>query len=74
LAKTGGAAVLAVSSFIKATVCGCRSCATSPAPLGAYKQSGVGRESGQAAIDEYLQTKCVWLNLAEDVPDPFVLR
>jgi acyl-CoA reductase-like NAD-dependent aldehyde dehydrogenase len=44
------------------------------APFGGYKQSGVGRESGQAAIEEYLQTKCVWINLAEGVPDPFVLR
>lgn len=44
------------------------------APFGGYKKSGVGRESGQHAIDEYLQTKCVWINLAEGVPDPFVLR
>jgi hypothetical protein len=39
LAKTGGVAVLAVSSFIKATVCGCRSCATSPAPFGATSKA-----------------------------------
>ncbi len=32
LAKTGGVAVPAVNSFIKATVCGRRSCATSPGP------------------------------------------
>jgi acyl-CoA reductase-like NAD-dependent aldehyde dehydrogenase len=44
------------------------------APFGGYKQSGIGRESGHVAIDEYLQTKCVWINLAEGVPDPFVLR
>jgi (Z)-2-((N-methylformamido)methylene)-5-hydroxybutyrolactone dehydrogenase len=44
------------------------------APFGGYKRSGIGRESGQAAIDEYLQTKCVWINLAEGVPNPFVLR
>jgi acyl-CoA reductase-like NAD-dependent aldehyde dehydrogenase len=44
------------------------------APFGGYKKSGIGRESGQHAIDEYLQTKCVWINLAEGVPDPFVLR
>ena len=43
------------------------------APFGGYKQSGTGRENGQAAIEEYLQTKCVWINLAEGVPDPFVL-
>lgn len=44
------------------------------APFGGYKQSGIGRENGQAAIDEYLQTKSVWVNLANDVPNPFVLR
>jgi aldehyde dehydrogenase (NAD+) len=44
------------------------------APFGGYKQSGIGRENGHGAIDEYLQTKCVWINLAEGVPDPFVMR
>jgi (Z)-2-((N-methylformamido)methylene)-5-hydroxybutyrolactone dehydrogenase len=44
------------------------------APFGGYKKSGIGRENGQGAIDEYLQTKSVWINLAEGVPDPFVLR
>lgn len=44
------------------------------APFGGYKQSGIGRENGQAAIQEYLQTKSVWVNLAEDVPNPFVMR
>jgi (Z)-2-((N-methylformamido)methylene)-5-hydroxybutyrolactone dehydrogenase len=44
------------------------------APFGGYKQSGIGRESGQAAIDEYLQTKCVWINLADGIPNPFIIR
>ncbi|MBX3596376.1 MAG: aldehyde dehydrogenase [Rhizobiaceae bacterium] len=44
------------------------------APFGGYKLSGIGRESGQDAIGEYLQTKCVWINLAEGVPNPFVMR
>ncbi|WP_313441082.1 aldehyde dehydrogenase [Novosphingobium sp.] len=44
------------------------------APFGGYKMSGIGRESGRHAIDEYLQTKCVWINLADGVPNPFVLR
>jgi aldehyde dehydrogenase (NAD+) len=44
------------------------------APFGGYKQSGIGRENGQVAIEDYLQTKSVWVNLAEDVPNPFVLR
>ncbi|MDT4813308.1 Betaine aldehyde dehydrogenase [compost metagenome] len=44
------------------------------APFGGYKQSGIGRENGQVAIEDYLQTKSVWVNLADDVPNPFVLR
>jgi (Z)-2-((N-methylformamido)methylene)-5-hydroxybutyrolactone dehydrogenase len=44
------------------------------APFGGYKKSGIGRESGQDAIYEYLQSKCVWINLAEGIPNPFVLR
>jgi len=44
------------------------------APFGGYKQSGIGRENGQNAIYEFMQTKCVWLNLAENVPNPFVMR
>lgn len=44
------------------------------APFGGYKKSGLGRENGQDAIYEFMQTKCVWLNLAEGVANPFVLR
>ena len=44
------------------------------APFGGYKQSGIGRENGQEAIEQYLQTKCVWMNLSETMPDPFILR
>ncbi|ACL61547.1 aldehyde dehydrogenase [Methylobacterium nodulans] len=43
-------------------------------PFGGYKRSGIGRENGLSAIDEYLQTKSVWINLAEETPDPFVMR
>lgn len=43
-------------------------------PFGGYKRSGLGRENGQEAIEEYLQTKCVWISTAEDVPNPFVMR
>ena len=43
------------------------------APFGGYKRSGLGRESGQQAIHEYLQTKSVWLNVAEETPNPFVM-
>jgi aldehyde dehydrogenase (NAD+) len=43
-------------------------------PFGGYKRSGIGRESGQDMIYEYLQTKSVWISTATDVPNPFVLR
>ena len=43
-------------------------------PFGGYKQSGLGRESGQDAIYEYLQEKCVWISTATDVPNPFIMR
>ncbi|MGE3149096.1 MAG: aldehyde dehydrogenase [Pseudorhodoplanes sp.] len=43
-------------------------------PFGGYKQSGIGRENGQEAIREYLQTKAVWISTATDVPNPFVMR
>lgn len=44
------------------------------APFGGYKNSGIGRECGQEAIRDYLQTKSVWVNLAEGVANPFVMR
>ena len=43
-------------------------------PFGGYKNSGIGRESGLHAIDEYLQTKSVWINTALETPNPFALR
>ena len=43
-------------------------------PFGGYKRSGIGRESGQEMIKEYLQTKSVWISMATDVPNPFVMR
>ncbi|MEI9803429.1 MAG: aldehyde dehydrogenase [Pseudolabrys sp.] len=43
-------------------------------PFGGYKQSGIGRESGQEMIKEYLQTKSVWISTATEVPNPFVMR
>ncbi len=43
-------------------------------PFGGYKRSGIGRESGIEAIREYLQTKSVWIDIAGNVPNPFVMR
>ena len=44
------------------------------APFGGYKRSGIGRESGQDAIDAYLQTKTVWIDTIGKTANPFVLR
>ena len=43
-------------------------------PFGGYKRSGLGRESGQEMIKEYLQTKSVWISTAKEVPNPFIMR
>jgi aldehyde dehydrogenase (NAD+) len=43
-------------------------------PFGGYKRSGIGRESGQDMIKEYLQVKSVWISTAMDVPNPFIQR
>mgnify|MGYP006186509679 CR=1 FL=1 len=37
---------------------------TPNAPFGGYKQSGYGREGGHAGLDEFLQTKTVWIRQA----------
>lgn len=43
-------------------------------PFGGYKASGLGRENGIEAIDEFLQTKSVWCELGDEIQDPFVLK
>ena len=43
-------------------------------PFGGYKSSGIGRQNGIEAMDQYLQTKSVWCELSDDVQDPFVMR
>ncbi|TKX73076.1 aldehyde dehydrogenase [Halorubrum sp. GN11_10-6_MGM] len=42
-------------------------------PFGGYKDSGLGRENGHEGLEEYLQTKSVWVDLAGEVKDPFKL-
>lgn len=44
------------------------------APFGGYKRSGIGRESGQEAIDGYLQTKTVWIDTVGQTANPFMIR
>ncbi|WP_216895338.1 aldehyde dehydrogenase [Nocardia alni] len=44
------------------------------APFGGYKDSGLGRENGMEAINDYLETKTVWINTDAPVGNPFVIR
>lgn len=44
-------------------------------PFGGVKQSGIGRESGVRAIEEFLETKAVWISTSDAPPaNPFVQR
>jgi aldehyde dehydrogenase (NAD+) len=43
------------------------------APFGGYKQSGWGRENGMQALDEYLETKTIWIELSGATRDPFTI-
>ncbi len=42
-------------------------------PFGGYGLSGLGRENGVAAVDEYLESKSVWVELTGGTRDPFTL-
>ena len=42
-------------------------------PVGGYKMSGFGRENGIEAIAEYMQTKSVWVNMADGMANPLDL-
>jgi acyl-CoA reductase-like NAD-dependent aldehyde dehydrogenase len=42
-------------------------------PFGGYKDSGLGRENGVDAVDAYLETKSVWVELSGGTRDPFTL-
>lgn len=41
------------------------------APFGGVKQSGIGRENGIHAIDEYTEEKTIWVNVSGVNRDPF---
>jgi aldehyde dehydrogenase (NAD+) len=44
-------------------------------PFGGMKHSGIGRESGVAAIEAFLETKGTWISYARGGPgNPFVMR
>ncbi len=43
------------------------------APFGGFKQSGYGRDNGLEALDGFLATKTVWVELAGATRDPFVV-
>ncbi len=40
-------------------------------PFGGYKESGLGRENGSSALDEYTEVKSVWVNMGGAIKDPF---
>ena len=42
-------------------------------PFGGFGLSGLGRENGMQAIDEYLETKSVFVELTGGTRDPFQL-
>jgi acyl-CoA reductase-like NAD-dependent aldehyde dehydrogenase len=42
-------------------------------PFGGFKHSGLGRENGIHALDEYLEEKAVWVELTGGTRDPFTL-
>ena len=43
-------------------------------PFGGVKASGFGRENGIEAIDQYLETKSVWLSYEAETKNPFVMQ
>lgn len=44
------------------------------APFGGVKKSGYGRERGVEAVEEYLRTKNVLIDLSTEVRDPFAIK
>lgn len=43
-------------------------------PFGGFKASGYGREGGLEALREYTHVKSVWVELSDDIGDPFVMK
>lgn len=43
------------------------------APFGGFKQSGYGKDNGLEALDAFLQTKTIWVELDGATRDPFVV-
>jgi len=41
------------------------------APFGGFKESGLGRENGAEAINEYTELKTAWIDLGNTIADPF---
>ena len=46
--------------------------AATQSPVGGYKQSGYGRESGWEGMRSFMQAKSVWLSTKPEQNDPFV--
>lgn len=44
------------------------------APFGGFKESGIGRERGEAGLREYLTTRNVMIDFSDEVRDPFAIR
>jgi len=43
-------------------------------PFGGFKESGFGRERGEAALDEFTATKNVMIDYSDTMRDPFAIR
>lgn len=41
------------------------------APFGGFKESGLGRENGTRAIEEYTELKTTWIDTGSTIADPF---
>ena len=44
------------------------------APFGGFKDSGYGREKGEAALGEYLASKNVMIDFSGEASDPFTVK